>query len=76
MKQNRFYLFFIPLITILVFSTVFILSGCYTWMAYNAEPEEKIERAVSDFSDIETKEDNGASEFDVGELESDGEISV
>jgi len=45
-------------------------------MAYNAEPEEKIERAVSDFSDIETKEDNGASEFDVGELESDGEISV
>jgi len=77
MKKNRFYLLFILLITILIFSTVFILSGCCVRMADSAEPGEKIEGAVSDFSDVGAEEDDAASEFDVEEpeeLEPDSEI--
>ena len=77
MKKNRFCLLFILLNTILVFSTVFILSGCCIWITDSAEPGEKIEEAVYDFSDIETEEDGAVSEFDFEEpeeLESDSEI--
>ena len=77
MKKNRFYLLFILLITILVFSTVFILSGCCVRVVDSIDLGEKIRGAFNSIYDVETEEDGAASEFDVEEpeeLESDSGI--